>query len=132
AAAVADVDGVAAVGGITSLSTTAAMTGFQRAGASAEPTGVGVFGYELASSVLPEPPAAGEVVADRRLAELLGAEVGDELEVGPTAERLRIAAFADDVTQNAPTLWLGQAEWRALATVAAPATLPPEGVVHAV
>lgn len=124
-AAVTDVDGVAAVGTLTSTTTTATVAGTDQL------QDVVVNGYELATSALPAPPASGAVVVDRRLARLTELQVGDVLEVGPAAVPLEVVELLDDVSQGAPTLWVDPATWRRVAETATTTGPPPEGVVAA-
>jgi len=119
------VDGVSETGGIAAVSTTTSLPG------SDELADVVVYGYELASDVLPTPPAAGSAVVDRRLATLADVREGDTLAVGPDATPLRVAGFVEDTTQSVPTLWVEMGTWRELATVANPAGALPDGAVQA-
>lgn len=87
-----------------------------------------LFGYDLATGTLPEPPPAGEAVVDRQLQRVAGVQVGDTIQIGPTSEPLRVDAVVDDLTNGAPTVWVGVGEWRRLAEAANPSAVPPEGV----
>lgn len=119
-AAVEQVEGVAAVGSLDHTTTTAALPGQDAL------QDVVVYGYELATDVLPAPPGAGEAVVDARLAELADVAVGDTLEVGPAATPVSVAAFVDDVSQGAPTLWVAPQTWREVTEAANPTGAPPE------
>lgn len=123
--AVAGVDGVADVGRLAAVSTTTTLPG------SDELADVAVYGYELAGDVLPEPPAAGEVVVDRRLTTLTDIAEGDTLEVGPDATPLRVAGFVEDTTQAVPTLWADLGTWQELAATANPVAALPQGAAQA-
>ena len=119
------VDGVAAVGGLASTSTTASI------GRTDTLQDVVVYGYELGTDVLPAPPPDGEVVVDQRLARLAEVATGDQLLVGPDEVTLTVAAIVDDVSQGAPTLWVPLATWREIAGTASPTGALPDGTVPA-
>ncbi|MFN3215234.1 MAG: ABC transporter permease [Acidimicrobiales bacterium] len=73
-----------------------------------------IAGYEIASDVLPDPPAPGEAYADDRL-ESLGAEVGDTLLVGPAQTPVEIIGWVSDTNylgQNG--IWVEPGTWRAI------------------
>lgn len=91
---------------------------------------IALFGYELATVGLPEPPAAGEAIVDEQLTRVAGVEVGDVLEIGPTAEPVTVAAIVDDLTTGAPTVWVGVDEWRRLVALGNPAAVPPAGTAQ--
>ena len=118
--AIETVEGVAAVGGLASTTTTASIGGADTL------QDVVVYGYELGTDVLPAPPPDGQVVVDRRLARLTDVARGDQLRVGPDETVLAVAAIVDDVSQGAPTLWVPLATWRDVAAAASPTgALPP-------
>lgn len=117
------VDGVAAVGGLGTTTTTA--------GTGEDLQDVVVLGYQLGTDVLPEPPPAGGVVVDRQLARVADVAVGDTLVVGPDAKPLTVRAFVDDVSQGAPTLWTALPTWREVARAAAPTGALPNDAVQA-
>lgn len=119
--AVADVPGVAAVGAVTSTTTTAGILGAD------ELQDVVVLGYELGTPVLPDPPPPGAAVVDRRLARLAELAVGDVLAVGPTALEVEVVELVDDVSQGSPTLWVATETWRRVAEAASARGAPPEG-----
>jgi putative ABC transport system permease protein len=122
--AVAQVDGVAAVGGLARLTTTA--------GVPDQPLeDVVVYGYEQPTDVLPAPPGDDGVVVDRRLARLSDVAVGDPLAVGPDGAQLEVVGLVDDVSEGAPTLWVSLATWRTVAASASPTGPPPASAVQA-
>ena len=86
-----------------------------------------LFGFDLATTTLPDAPPLGSVVVDRQLSRLTGLEVGDALEVGPNGDRLVVTALVDDLTNGAPSLWVSSEQWRPLAAAANPAALLPDG-----
>jgi putative ABC transport system permease protein len=86
-----------------------------------------LVGYDLATEVLPVPPAGGEAVVDAQLGQVAGIGVGDTLAIGPTGEPVTVAALVDDLTQVAPSVWVGADAWRSLLQVGNPAALPPAG-----
>lgn len=103
---VENVEGVDAVGGLGF-----ALLGVQIPGEDEIANGA-VVGYELASAELPEPPAPGEVYADRQLTDD-GAAEGDQLLVGPAAVPLTIVGFVDDTNYlQQAGLWVGTGTWR--------------------
>ena len=117
------VEGVADVGGLATILTTA--------GSGEQLQDVAVIGYELATDVLPTPPGPGEVVVDEQLARVSEVEVGDTLVVGPGEIGLTVTGFVDDVSQGAPTLWTALPTWREVAASASPTRALPEDAVQA-
>ncbi len=91
---------------------------------------VALFGSELATDTLPSPPAPGEAVVDEQLRRVAGVDIGDVLEIGPTAEPVIVSAIVDDLTTAAPTVWVGVEEWRRLVALGNPAAVPPEGTAQ--
>ncbi len=87
---------------------------------------VALFGYDLATGPLPTPPAAGEAVVDAQLRRVAGIDVGDTLAVGATAEPLTVTAVVDDLTNGAPTVWVGADDWTRLVASANPTAVLPE------
>ncbi len=126
---VAEVDGVAVVGGFGTVATTASLAS---GGAAADVVvDVVVVGYEAAGVRLPAPPADGEALVDRRLARIADVAVGDTLAVGPSAAPLQITGFVEDATQGAPTLWVAPEGWRTIAVDATPGGALPPGAFQA-
>lgn len=117
--AVEQVDGVAAVGALDTTTTTAALPRED------ELQDVVVYGYELATDVLPAPPADGEAVVDARLRRVADVAEGDTLQVGPGEVEVTVVGFVDDVSQGAATLWVTPATWREVAETANAAAPPP-------
>lgn len=71
-----------------------------------------LFGYELAPSGVPDPPAPGEVYADRRL-EADGVGIGTELALGPARSPVVVVGLVDDVSYSGQgTLWAEPGTWR--------------------
>lgn len=127
-AAVAAVDGVDRVGALDQVATTAGPA----AGPDAEEVqDVVLFGYELATDVLPAPPAAGGAVVDAALADLVDLVEGDVLLVGPDSIEVEVTALVDDLTQGAPTVWLAHDAWREVAATATPSGSAPQGTSQA-
>ncbi len=116
-------DGVARVGRLDATFTVAGLLG----AANDELEDVVLFGYDLSTAVLPDPPPAGSVVVDRQLARVIDIDVGDQLALGPTAQPLTITALVDDLTNAAPSLWVGSDQWQQLVAAANPAALLPDG-----
>ncbi len=123
AAELADTDGVAAVGGLDLISSTATAN-------DGEVFDIVLFGYELATDVIPSPPANGAVV-DAALTDRYGVAVGDTLKIGPSSEPVLVVAIVDDLSQGSPTVWVSTDRWREIVEAGNPAALPPEGVNQA-
>lgn len=71
-----------------------------------------LFGYEIAPDGVPEPPAPGEVYADRSL-RADGVEVGSELALGPAGSPVVVIGFVDDASYSGQaSLWAEPATWR--------------------
>lgn len=118
---VANVPGVAEVGGFARITTTASV------GGDGEVVDVVVAGYDLAAGRLPGPPGDGGVLVAESLADLTPVAVGDVVLVGPRERELRVEGFVEDAADGSPTLWLGSQAWRALATEAAPTSPLTQG-----
>lgn len=118
-----DQEGVAAVGGLATVPTTA--------GTGQQVEDVVLIGYGLDTTVLPAPPTDGEVVVDRQLARVADVAVGDVVAIGPEGHELTVSAFVDDVSQGAPTLWTSLPTWREVASSAAAAGSLPADAVEA-
>ncbi len=126
-----DLAQLASVDAVGTLDATFTVAGIPASG-SEEPEleDIALFGYELATDTLPSPPAPGEAVVDEQLRRVAGVDVGDVLEIGPTAEPVTVSAIVDDLTTGAPTVWVGVDEWRRLVAVGNPAAVPPEGTAQ--
>lgn len=120
--ALAGVEVVAEVGGLSQIFTTAG-TGSE----DDELADVALFGYDLATDVVPEPPSDGGAVVDTALGDVLGVEEGDSLLIGPASVEITVAALVDDLSQGSPTIWLGTEQWRTVVESANPTALPPQG-----
>ncbi len=116
-------DEVSAVGSLNQIESTASR-------ADGEILDIVLYGYDLATDVIPEPPGEGAVI-DAALADRNDAEVGDTLMVGVGAEPLVIAAIVDDLSQGSPTVWVSSERWREIVEAGNPADLPPAGVNQA-
>lgn len=120
--ALQDVAGVDQVGRLSTVATTAARAD--------RVTDVVLVGYDLATDVVPEPPASGEAVVDATVAELVDIEVGDTLAIGPEGQQLTVTAFVDDVAQGSPTVWVATDDWLELAATVNPTERPvPQAAV---
>ena len=83
-----------------------------------EQVDVVVFGYELATGALPEPPPPGSAYADRTLEEN-GLAVGDVVGLG--SESVEISGFVDDTAfAIRGTLWVEPSTWRSVLRAAQP------------
>ncbi|MGH1488452.1 MAG: ABC transporter permease [Acidimicrobiales bacterium] len=123
AAQLAEIDGVAAVGTLNQIESTASA-------ANGELLDIVLFGYDLATAVIPEPPADGAII-DAALADRNDATVGDTLLIGSTAEPVTVSAIVDDLSQGSPTVWVASDRWREIITTSKPAALLPAGVDQA-
>lgn len=122
--ALAQVDGVDEVGRLSTVATTAARD--------QDITDVVLVGYDLATGILPAPPASGEAVVAANLADLVDVEVGDTLAIGPDGQELAVSAFVDDVSQGSPTVWVATADWLDIAATVNPTERPvPQAAVVA-
>ncbi len=122
-AQLAEVDGVAAVGGLDQIESTASAS-------DGEIVDIVLFGYDLATDVIPSPPTEGAVV-DGALADRNGVAVGDTLVIGPSSEPVIVDAVVDDLSQGSPTVWVSTDRWREIVEAGNPAALPPTGVNQA-
>ncbi len=116
-------DGVGDVGTLGSVTTTVGDEGGDLAD-------VVVYGYDVATDVLPDPPGGDGVVVDAALGDLLDLEEGGALTIGPTRSPVTVTALVDDVSQGAPTIWLGSDAWRRVVE-AVPQAVPPREVTEA-
>lgn len=106
--AVEQADGVDATGGIG-----VAQLGGRLPGAGPrELVSVVLFGYEIPPEGVPEPPAPGEVYADRAL-QSEGVEEGTDLALGPARTPVRVVGFVDGLRYSGEgTLWAAASTWR--------------------
>ena len=118
--ALAKADGVAKVGALNQIASTAE-----------DPDGeivdIVLFGYDLSTEVLPSPPADGGAVIDSALANRNDVAVGDTLLIGATSERVEVSDVVDDLSQGSPTVWLSTERWRQVVESANPSSLLPAG-----
>ncbi len=122
-AAVANTDGVAAVGSLNQIGSTASTS-------NGDVLDIVLFGYDVATEVIPAPPRDGAIV-DRALAESEKVVVGDTLLIGTSSEAVIVAAVVDDLSQGSPTVWVSTERWREIVGASHPAALPPEGINQA-
>ncbi len=120
----AAVDGVAAIGALNQISSTAS----DRQG---EIVDIVLFGYDLPTAVIPSPPVDGGAVIDAALANRYNVAVGDTLLLGATSEPVTVAEVINDLSQGSPTVWLSTQRWREIVQTGNPAALPPEGTNQA-
>jgi putative ABC transport system permease protein len=120
--AIEGVDGVAATGGVGVVLLGARVPGNEPR----DLANVAVWGYELASDQIPEPPDAGEAWADKAL-QADGVELGDELLVGPAQQPVRVIGWVDDTSYSGQAgLWTNTSTWRSVLSTNRPdATLAP-------
>lgn len=121
----AELDGVAAVGGLDRAFTVAAVDG--------ELVDIVLFGHDLATDRIPAPSAGAEVVVDAQLEAQTGVAVGDSIVLGGGGGgdlggfEVEIVEVIDDLTQGAPTVWTTTERWRELVAAVNPAGVPAEG-----
>ncbi len=115
----AKVDGVGVVGALNQIGSTAS-TG------DGELLDIVLFGYDLATEVIPEPPRDGAVI-DAALTEGRDVRVGDILSIGANAEPVLVVAIVDDLSQGSPTVWIANDRWRTVVETSKPTALPPVG-----
>ena len=107
-AAVEAVPGVARTGGIGIVQLGARVPG----NGPRDLAATALFGYELAPSGIPEPPAPGEVYADDVL-RADGVEVGMEILLGPARSPVTVIGFVTDVSYSGQgSLWAEPGTWR--------------------
>ena len=105
-AAVAAVDGVRDVGGLSVTLLGAIVPG------ESDLANVAVIGYELQPKGIPAPPAPSTAYADERL-KGFGVGLGDVLQVGPRRTAITIVGFvADSNFQLQGGLWVEPGTWR--------------------
>ena len=113
-------DGVAAVGGLDLIASTAGDS-------QGEIVDIVLFGYDLPTDVLPPPPADGGAIVDEALAERNDVAVGDTLLVGATSEPVVVSGIVSDLSQGSPTVWLSTETLAGDRPVGNPAALPSGG-----
>jgi putative ABC transport system permease protein len=92
---------------------------------------VAVWGYELAPTGVPDPPAPGEAYADEVL-EADGVELGDELLIGPARSPITVVGWVEDTAFNGQGgLWADVDTWRTVLTDNRPDAVLAEGVFQA-
>lgn len=117
----AAVDGVGAVGGLDLIESTAGDS-------EGEIVDIVLFGYDLATDVIPAPPADGGAIVDEALADRNDVAVGDTLLLGATSEPVVVSGIVSDLSQGSPTVWLSTERWREIVQAGNPAALPPKGI----
>ena len=117
-------DGVAAVGALNQIASTAS----DREG---EIVDIVLFGYDLPTDVIPSPPADGGAVIDEALVDRYDVAVGDTLLLGASSEPVVVSAIVSDLSQGSPTVWLSTERWREVVQSGNPAALPPQGTSQA-
>ena len=123
--AVADVDGVAEVGGLGVALVGAAVPGQEAL------VDAAVFGYELAPEGLPAPPPPGQAVVDATLADA-GVEDGDQLRLGPAAVVVTVVGFVEDTSYlGQGGVWVDLATWREVLAASRPGAGVADDVVQA-
>ena len=129
-AAIDDVEGVEATGGLGSV-----QLGARRGDEpdSRDLLATVLFGYELAPRGLPaEPPRAGTVIADSVL-RADGVEEGDVLLLGPQRSEVEVVGFVEDTQYSGQaSLWGSLDTWREVAAANRPGQAAGEDIVQAV
>ncbi len=119
-----NVTGVASVGTLNVVASTAADD-------NDEILDIVLFGYQLPTDVLPEPPSDGGAVIDSALAERNDVSVGDTLRLGSSSEPVVVRQIVEDLSQGDPTVWLSAQRWREIVQAGNPTELPPDGTDEA-
>jgi putative ABC transport system permease protein len=92
---------------------------------------VALWGYELAPTSVPAPPADGEAWADESL-EADGVEIGDLLLVGPSRSPITVVGWVSDTAYNGQGgLWANIDTWRSALAGNRPDAALADGVVQA-
>ncbi|MFN0029724.1 MAG: FtsX-like permease family protein [Acidimicrobiales bacterium] len=92
---------------------------------------VAVWGYELAPSGVPDPPADGEAYADEIL-QADGVELGDTLLVGPARSEITVIGWVRDTAYNGSGgLWANLDTWHAVLAENRPDAVLAEDVQQA-
>jgi putative ABC transport system permease protein len=92
---------------------------------------VALWGYELAPTRVPAPPADGEAWADESL-EADGVEIGDELLVGPSRSPITVIGWVSDTSYSGQGgLWANIDTWRSVLASNRPDAALAGGVVQA-
>lgn len=126
-AAVEAVPGVARTGGIGIVQLGARVPG--QGPRELAPTVL--FGYELAPSGIPDPPAPGEVYADDVL-RADGVEIGMEILLGTARSPVTVIGFVSDVSYSGQgTLWAEVGTWRTVVRANRPDVQLPDGASQA-
>ena len=106
-AAITGADGVEEVGGLGVVLLGARVPG----NGPRDLADVALWGYELAPSGVPAPPADGEAFADEVLRGD-GVELGDELLLGPARTPIRVVGWVDDTAFNGQGgVWANLGTW---------------------
>jgi putative ABC transport system permease protein len=93
---------------------------------------VAVWGYELAPTGVPDPPAPGEAWADEIL-KSDNVEIGDELLVGPARTPITVVGWVKNTSYNGQSgLWTDVDTWRGVLTANRPDAVLAEGVFQAI
>ncbi|HSH11577.1 MAG TPA: ABC transporter permease [Ilumatobacter sp.] len=93
---------------------------------------VAVWGYELAPTGVPDPPAPGEAWADEIL-KADNVEIGDELLVGPARTPITVAGWVSNTSYNGQSgLWTDVQTWRAVLAANRPDAMLADGVFQAI
>jgi putative ABC transport system permease protein len=126
-ATVETVPGVARTGGIGIVQLGARVPG----NGPRELAATALFGYELAPSGVPEPPAPGEVYADDVL-RADGIEVGMEIALGAARSPVTVIGFVTDVSYSGQgSLWAEPGTWRDVVAANRPDVQLPDDAFQA-
>jgi putative ABC transport system permease protein len=122
-------DEVAAVDGVESVQGLAITPTPVRVPDRAELADAALVAYEEATGPVPDPPAAGEAYADRRLEETAGVAVGQVLRIGGGGGvEVEVIGWVDDTSYLLqPTIWVVPETWRDAVGTVRPGAVLPEG-----
>ena len=127
-AKIEQLDGVTETGGLGVVQLGARVPG----NGPRELANVAVWGYELAPTGVPNPPAPGEAWADEIL-KSDNVEIGDELLVGPARTPITVVGWVKNTSYNGQSgLWTDVDTWRGVLTANRPDAVLAEGVFQAI
>ena len=121
---------VAAVPGVTATGGLGVTLDAGRTDGGDELLDVAVFGYDLTTDALPEPPGPGEAWADRTLADD-GVAVGDVVRIGAAEVPLTVVGFVDDTSYLLQSsLWVDLGTWHEVQATSRPDAALDDGTVQ--
>ncbi|MCC5953997.1 MAG: ABC transporter permease [Acidimicrobiia bacterium] len=127
-AAIGDVEGVSAVGGLGVAQVGARVLDADGQPRTDEVESVAVVGYELSATEVPDPPPVGEAYVDSSL----GASVGDVVAIGPEQLEVEVVGAVDDTSYLLqPGVWVSPETYEQVLAAARPDLAMAPGVFQA-